>query len=524
MIGSVVGERRHLREAVPHDGGVALRPSRRARHERSILTHEWCGWDKPTPATPRAGSADAARPAARGDVPVRRALRAGQDDDRRRREGVGRLAGHDLPPVPRRPRRAAARDRRVGARQLLQPARRPRARRARPRPSCSSAGSCTRTARWPSTRCCARSSTPSPSGCCPLLTTESAQDAAVHRRLPAPVPARGRPRRAGCGPGVDLDRAAEYLARCDPVADRRARPLGPRRPRPGRASSSASSSSAASSPPPEPTDRWCERPLGDRRQRRVSTACRTAISHANVGGDVLAIASIAVTRDTLTMRHISASSVSGDGLLDRRLSAPGDAGSSTRRSPASPGSASPRRRSTTSPARPAAPGPPSTAASRASSRCCRALLEREVAALARPTSLDAARRRPTRSPTRSSRWSPTARDTLRTHPALAFVLAHEPEIVAAAPRRSNGGARCCAPRPMLVAPAFDALPRRRRAPSASASGSRASRSRISAVRPSTFDLDDPAQRSRARRRLRPARLSSTSYADGRIALTEGASQ
>ena len=82
----------------------------------------------------------------------------------------------------------------------------------------------------------------------PLLTTESAKIAAVHRRFLAAVPApggRGGPAAAGSRhrPGRRVPRPL------DPLADRRPRPLGPRRPRPGRATWSTSSSSAASPPP-----------------------------------------------------------------------------------------------------------------------------------------------------------------------------------------------------------------------------------------------------------------------------------
>ncbi len=124
----VVGERRHLREAVPYDLRVAFAPTRRAPSQLDSDA-QWWAYDRRRAIRV---TRSAARPPARGDLPLRGAVRDGQDDDRRHRQGVGRLPGDDLPPVRRRPRRAAARDGRLGARQLLQPARRPGARRPEP--------------------------------------------------------------------------------------------------------------------------------------------------------------------------------------------------------------------------------------------------------------------------------------------------------------------------------------------------------------------------------------------------------
>ena len=90
----------------------------------------------------------------------------------------------------------------------------------------------------------------------PLLTTESAKSLPFIADFLLPYLRReaeaGRLR-----PGVDIDRAAEYLARVDPLADRCARPLGSRRPRPGRRPRRTSSSSAASSAP-SPANSWQE--------------------------------------------------------------------------------------------------------------------------------------------------------------------------------------------------------------------------------------------------------------------------
>src|SRR5262249_27696647 len=87
----------------------------------------WSPWGEPpgTRHEPGERPAQPPRPSARGDVSLRRALRTRQDDDRGHREGVGRLPGDDLPPVPGWAGRAVARDRGLGARELLQPSRRP---------------------------------------------------------------------------------------------------------------------------------------------------------------------------------------------------------------------------------------------------------------------------------------------------------------------------------------------------------------------------------------------------------------
>ena len=158
----------------------------------------------------------------------------------------------------------------LGARQLLQPARRPRARRPQPGRA-APAGARLRAPFGRRARRAAQDHGHRAGAPAAAADDRVGQDAAVHRRLPVAVPApggRGRPAAAGRRhrPGRRVP------GPLDPVAHRCARPLGPRRPRTRSRTWSRSSSSAASPPRPE------NRPL-------------------------LAIASRNVTRDTLTMRR-----------------------------------------------------------------------------------------------------------------------------------------------------------------------------------------------------------------------------
>ena len=136
--------------------------------------------------------------------------------------------------------------------------------------------------------------------------------------------------------GVDLDGAAEYLARCILIADQRARPLGPRGSRPGPRPRPPPSSSAGSSrddltPRPERPPRACPCPgpaavrlvrsararCARRRRARRPLSPRGRIIFWSIVAvlvvgiavllvvsvlalDLLAIASADVTRDTLT--------------------------------------------------------------------------------------------------------------------------------------------------------------------------------------------------------------------------------
>ena len=122
----------------------------------------------------------------------------GQDDDRRRRQGVGGLAGDDLPAVPGRARRAVARDGRVGAGQLLQP-RSPT--RCATRPNLAELleqGLVLRAPVGDRARGAPQDPRHRARAAAAAADDRVGQDAAVHRRLPAPVPApggRGRPAR-----------------------------------------------------------------------------------------------------------------------------------------------------------------------------------------------------------------------------------------------------------------------------------------------------------------------------------------
>ena len=237
---AVVGERRHLREAVPHDGGVTLDPVL-CRH-RVDSDPQWMDVTQapaPDPLTLRDRLL-----AATYRCVERFGLGKTTIDDIVKESGVSRATIYRQFPGGRDELLLETVG--LGARQLLQRARRPRARRARP-------GGAARAGPAYAHRSVAEHAVlrkiidTEPERLLPLLTTESAKtlpfiaDFLLPYLAPGgrgrPAAARRRPR-----PGRRVPRPV------DPVADRRPRPLGPRRTRPGHATSSTSSSSAGSSP------------------------------------------------------------------------------------------------------------------------------------------------------------------------------------------------------------------------------------------------------------------------------------
>ena len=189
-----------------------------------------------TSARPRARSRPIRSPCGTGCSPRRTAACArfglAQDDDRRRREGVGPLAGDDLPPVPRRPRRAAARDRRAGSSPTTSTALADHVRDAPDLAELLERGLVYAHRSVAEHVVLRKILDTEPERLLPLLTVESAKTLPfiadflhpylVREAEAGRLRAGRRPR-----PGGRVPRPLH------PVADQRARPLGPRRPGPG---------------------------------------------------------------------------------------------------------------------------------------------------------------------------------------------------------------------------------------------------------------------------------------------------
>ena len=234
---AVVGERRHLGEAVPHHLRVALHPLV-VRGHRLDSDAQWRDGTHAAPAGGEPGDAgerpaQPARPAARRDLPLRRAVRAGQDHDRGRREGVGRLPGDDLPPVRRAAATSCCSRRWRGSWRTTSTGWPTTCGTPRPWTSCSGRGLAFAHRSVAEHTVLRKIMETEPERLLPLLTTESTKSLPfiadfllpyLRREAEAgPAAARRRHR-----PGRRVPRPV------DPVADRRARTLGPRRPRPGR--------------------------------------------------------------------------------------------------------------------------------------------------------------------------------------------------------------------------------------------------------------------------------------------------
>ena len=141
--------------------------------------------------------------------------------------------GDDLPPLPGRSRRAAAGNGRVGDRPLLHRARRPCAATPPTSPSCCREGLVFAHESLREHEVLRKMLDTEPERLLPLALDRVGEVAAVHRELPDAVPRARGASTAGLRDGVDIERARRLPRPRHPLAHRLARPLGPRRRRPG---------------------------------------------------------------------------------------------------------------------------------------------------------------------------------------------------------------------------------------------------------------------------------------------------